>query len=102
MLDLSWDSEFSPLWTPRAVTEHFGAMSSAELERLGLGGRAIHDIIAEIGLDRSGELVDKYLRAKRNQSGHARWLAYDNSWPITPPSSITCSQAACRTWASWA
>lgn len=76
VLDLRWDSEFSPLWTQRAVVERFGAMSVAELEQLGLGDRAIPEIIAEIGLDKSGELVDKYMRAKRNQHAHARWLRH--------------------------
>jgi hypothetical protein len=76
VLDLSWPSAFSPLWTRQAVTARFDAMSRAELEQLGLGQRTVSEIVNELGLDKSGDLVDKYMRAKRNQVAHARWLRH--------------------------
>ena len=76
VLDLSWESGFTPLWTREAVAARFDAMNQAELEQLGLGERTIPQIVAEIGLDKNGELIDKYMRAKRNQTAHARWLRH--------------------------
>jgi len=74
VLDLSWNSEFSPLWTQESVDERFAHMLPAERERLGIADRTIPEIVAEIGLDKSGQLLDKYMRAKRNQVAHARWF----------------------------
>jgi hypothetical protein len=76
VLDLSWQSGFSPLWTRSAVTARFDALSRAELEQLGLGQHSVSQIVNELGLDKNGELVDKYMRAKRNQVAHARWLRH--------------------------
>jgi hypothetical protein len=74
VLDLSWNSEFSPLWTRESVDERFAHMPPRERERLGIADRTIPEIVAEIGFDKSGQLLDKYMRAKRNQVAHARWL----------------------------
>jgi len=76
VLDLSWESGFAPLWSRQAVTARFDAMQPAELERLGLSERTVSQIVNELGLDKSGELADKYMRAKRNQVAHARWLRH--------------------------
>jgi dienelactone hydrolase len=50
VLDLSWPSAFTPLWTRAAA--------------------------GDLRLDRSGELIDKYMRAQRNQTAHARWFRH--------------------------
>ena len=76
VLDLSWESGFSPLWTREAVIARFGALTPLELEQLGLGERSVAEIVESLGLDRSGDLVEKYMRAKRNQTAHARWLRH--------------------------
>jgi hypothetical protein len=76
VLDLSWRSGFSPLWTRDAVTARFEALSRAELEQLGLGQRTVSEIVNELGLDKTGDLADKYMRAQRNQTAHARWLRH--------------------------
>lgn len=76
VLDLRWESGFTPLWSSERVAERLSALSSEELRGLGLGGRPIEQILSELGLDKSGELADKYLRARRNQHAHARWLRH--------------------------
>src|SRR5689334_13030195 len=74
VLDLSWPSAVSPLWTPDAVARYFEALPPSASAQLGLiDGRSIHDVTREIGLDKSGDLASKYLRAKRNRTAHARW-----------------------------
>lgn len=76
VLDLTWQSGFTPLWTHDAVAERFSLMSPAELEPLAIGDRTIAEVTAEIGLDKSGQLFDKYMRARRNQHAHARWFRH--------------------------
>lgn len=76
VLDLKWESGFSPLWTEEAVAARFAELPAADLERLGLAGRTIPEVIAEIGLDKTGDVQAKYMRAKRNQYAHARWLRH--------------------------
>jgi len=76
VLDLSWESGFTPLWTREAVTARFDALTAPELEQLGLGGRSVSEIVHELGLDKTGDLFEKYMRAKRNQTAHARWLRH--------------------------
>ena len=76
VLDLRWESGFTPLWSSQRMAERLTTFSSDELQGLGLGGRSIEQIVRELGLDKSGELADKYLRALRNQHAHARWLRH--------------------------
>jgi pimeloyl-ACP methyl ester carboxylesterase len=78
VLDLHWDSAFVPLWTKDAVDARFSELTETELERLGMAGLSVHEVIAQIGLDKSGDLLAKYMRAKRNQRAHARWLRHTN------------------------
>ncbi len=77
VLDLTWPSAFTPLWSEAAVNAHFDAMPASELARIGLvNGQTISKVMQEIGLDKSGPLIDKYMLAKRNQTAHARWLRH--------------------------
>jgi pimeloyl-ACP methyl ester carboxylesterase len=57
LIDLSWPSAFEPLWSD------------------GEPGPRQSDIRA-LGMDRSGQLAHKYMRAKRNQTCHARWYRH--------------------------
>jgi len=76
VLDLTWPSGFTPLWSSQRMAERLSEMPAAALQELGFGGRTIEQIMGELGLDKSGELVDKYLRGLRNQQAHARWLRH--------------------------
>lgn len=68
VLDLSWPSEFAPLWSRAAVME---AMPEV-LAESGTQYDYDADVLA-LRMDRSGELAEKYARAKRNATCHARW-----------------------------
>lgn len=74
VLDLRWPSSFEPLWSRGALIEHLCRLSEPELRELGLlpGAQAC----AAQGFDRSGELRDKYLRARANRTAHARWYRH--------------------------
>jgi dienelactone hydrolase len=69
VIDLRWPSAFEPLWS-RAAMEALLASGAGDAEQ-----RALSDI-RELRFDRSGELADKYLRAVRNQTCHARWYRH--------------------------
>jgi pimeloyl-ACP methyl ester carboxylesterase len=80
VFDLTWPSEFEPLWSSRALTKHLSGLSEAEKQELGLLPGA--EALAANGFDRTGELRDKYLRATENQTAHARWFRH--SGPSRP------------------
>jgi hypothetical protein len=73
VLDLTWPSEFEPLWT-REVVERYASLWPPHRE----GERPFdyQSHVRELGMDRSGELVDKYQRARRNRTCHARWYRH--------------------------
>jgi hypothetical protein len=76
VVDLSWASEFEPLWSTEALVTHFGSWAKKELELAGINpGFSVRDIAA-LGVDRSAPLADKYLRAHANRNGHARWYRH--------------------------
>jgi pimeloyl-ACP methyl ester carboxylesterase len=67
VVDLTWPTSFTPLWSSSAASEllggqHHPAGSESDLRAL--------------QMDRSGELSEKYQRAKRNQTCHARWYRH--------------------------
>jgi pimeloyl-ACP methyl ester carboxylesterase len=74
VLDLSWPSEFEPLWTRSAVEGYISTLPPPPD-----GGRPFHyeSDVHELRMDRSGELVDKYHRAQRNRTCHARWFRHN-------------------------
>jgi pimeloyl-ACP methyl ester carboxylesterase len=80
VLDLSWPSEFEPLWSSRALEAHLSGLPEAQKQAIGLLPGA--EALAAQGFDRSGELRDKYLRRSENRTGHARW--YRHSGPARP------------------
>jgi alpha-beta hydrolase superfamily lysophospholipase len=73
VVDLSWASEFTPLWSSEALVEHFGSWAQKELEQAGIDPTFTIADIAALGVDRSGPLTEKYRRAHKNRNGHARW-----------------------------
>ncbi|HEX4353124.1 MAG TPA: hypothetical protein VHZ95_09425, partial [Polyangiales bacterium] len=79
VLDLTWPSEFEPLWSERALLEHAQQLTAAERLALGLGDAVdanLADITRALGLDRRSSLRDKYLQARANQTAHARWYRH--------------------------
>lgn len=76
VVDMSWPSAFRPLW---ADSEAEALLARATGESEPPHGQT--DIRA-LRMDQSGELAHKYLRAKRNQTCHARWFRhYDGGRP---------------------
>jgi hypothetical protein len=76
VLDLSWASEFKPLWSTDALVSHFGSWAKHQLEDAGIDPRFSVDQITSMGVDRNGQLADKYRRAHKNRNGHARWYRH--------------------------
>jgi len=76
VVDLSWASEFEPLWSSEALVTLFGSWAKKELELAGIDPAFNVNDISALGVDRSGQLVDKYLRAHKNRNGHARWYRH--------------------------
>jgi pimeloyl-ACP methyl ester carboxylesterase len=76
VVDLSWASEFTPLWSNEALISHFGSRASQDLVRVGIEPTFTIEDIAALGVDASGPLRDKYFRADANRVGHARWYRH--------------------------
>ncbi|HEX2675250.1 MAG TPA: hypothetical protein VHM19_01385 [Polyangiales bacterium] len=80
VVDLRWRSNFEPLWTKAAVAERLGQLTEAERSELQLGEQAgagaLDGMLRELGIDKSGELRDKYLAVEGNRFGYARWLRH--------------------------
>lgn len=76
VLDLSWQSEFEPMWTRERVAERFTQLSSEAREAIGLGGSAVEEILQQLGIDKRGDLRDKYLAIAPNRVAHARWFRH--------------------------
>lgn len=76
VVDLSWASEFEPLWSSDALVEHFGSWAKKELEQANIDPTFTVGDIAALGVDRTGPLAEKYLRAHANRNGHARWYRH--------------------------
>jgi dienelactone hydrolase len=77
VLDLSWPSAFTPLWTRGAVESALEAMPAQAREEMGIApDESVADAMHRIGLDRSGDLVVKYTAAVRNRTAHARWYRH--------------------------
>jgi hypothetical protein len=77
VLDITWSSAFTPLWTRGAVESALEAMPAQAREEMGLvPGQSFAKAMHQIGLDRSGDLVAKYMAAVRNRTAHARWFRH--------------------------
>lgn len=81
VIDLTWASEFTPLWSAEALIEHFGSCAPHELERAGMNPTFTADDISAIAVDNSGPLRDKYFRIEPNRIGHARWYRHLGAAP---------------------
>ena len=77
VLDLSWPSEFEPLWSSEALNAHVQGLPPEQRAALALpNGGDVLAVMRSMGLDRSAELRAKYLRARANQTAHARWFRH--------------------------
>jgi len=74
VIDLRWPSQFEPLWSKSAVQAHVAALPEAEQRALGFAPGDVD--LARFGIDRSGDLREKYLRARANQTAQARWFRH--------------------------
>jgi pimeloyl-ACP methyl ester carboxylesterase len=73
VIDLTWQSEFEPLWSRELVERYANTLPPP---RMGERRFDYESDVRGLGMDRSGELVDKYFRARRNRIGHARWYRH--------------------------
>ena len=80
VFDLAWPSEFEPIWSRAALMEHLSGLPESKKRELGLLPGA--EALAVSGFDRTGDLRDKYLRARENRTAHARWFRH--SGPARP------------------
>ena len=81
VLDLRWPSAFEPLWSNAALIAHAQQLSAAERASFGIGSgtdASLAEVMRAIGMDKSGELREKYLRARANQTAHARWFRHEH------------------------
>jgi pimeloyl-ACP methyl ester carboxylesterase len=77
VIDLAWPSAFTPLWSREALVERFASLPEAALAELGLSdAQSVVGAVHEIGIDRSGQLHEKYFRARANRTAHARWFRH--------------------------
>ncbi|HKP63760.1 MAG TPA: hypothetical protein VJV78_43800 [Polyangiales bacterium] len=77
VLDLRWPSEFEPLWSVEGLQSRLDAMGPEELVGAGLPARPdATALLRELGIDRRADLREKYLRARGNQTAHARWFRH--------------------------
>jgi pimeloyl-ACP methyl ester carboxylesterase len=76
VLDLSWPSEFEPLWTRQRVSERFSQLSSAERSAIGVDDRQVDEMLTDLGIDKRGDLREKYLAVQPNRTAHARWFRH--------------------------
>ena len=70
VLDLHWPSAFEPLWSNAALLANTASLAgwTGDLSAAVLAGA--------LGLDKTGELRDKYLRVSANQTARARWFRH--------------------------
>jgi dienelactone hydrolase len=73
VVDLRWPSLFEPMWSKQAVQQHLDELPAQERKALGMDGFGSLDALV---FDRSGELRDKYLRARANRTAYARWFRH--------------------------
>jgi pimeloyl-ACP methyl ester carboxylesterase len=81
VVDLTWPSEFTPLWSTDALVSRLGAWAPEQLERAGIEPSFRADDISALGVDSTGSLSDKYLRIAPNRIAHARWYRHLGSAP---------------------
>ena len=79
VIDLSWASEFQPLWSSEALVSHLGSKAAHELLRAGIDPAFQGLDLRTLGVDRSGPLAAKYNGVLQNRSGHARWWRHSGA-----------------------
>jgi pimeloyl-ACP methyl ester carboxylesterase len=82
VVDLRWPSEFQPLWSRAAVTERLSGLSQPERDAL-MAGHDVGSMLQHLGIDRRGDLPEKYLGVANNRFAHARWYRHtDRPRPV--------------------
>jgi len=74
VIDLSWPSTFEPLWSREAVLAHVAAVPERAQSAFGPVTDAAE--LAALGIDRSADLREKYMRARANRTARARWFRH--------------------------
>ena len=74
IIDLHWPSAFTPLWSRAAVQAHVASLPETVQRALGFAPGAVN--LSALGIDRSADLPEKYLRAQANQTARARWFKH--------------------------
>jgi len=73
VVDLRWPSVFEPMWSKQAVQGCLDGLPAEERKSLGVDGV---DYLDALKFDRSGELREKYMRARANRTAYARWFRH--------------------------
>ncbi|HEX5658086.1 MAG TPA: alpha/beta hydrolase family protein [Polyangiales bacterium] len=81
VVDLTWQSDFEPLWSTEAVSNLLGSWAPQQLERAGIEPSFSVNDIATLGVDTTGALIDKYMRVEPNKTAHARWYRHLDGAP---------------------
>jgi hypothetical protein len=82
VLDLRWPSEFEPLWSLPAVAARLDSLDAQERARYGVDESVDPEqLLAQLGIDQTATLRDKYARLTANRTAHARWLRHPGSAP---------------------
>ncbi|MET0286151.1 MAG: hypothetical protein ABW352_16840 [Polyangiales bacterium] len=81
VVDLTWTSEFTPLWSTEALVSLFGSWAPQQLEKAGIEPTFSAADIASLGVDTNGTLLDKYMREEPNRIAHARWFRHLDGAP---------------------
>jgi dienelactone hydrolase len=81
VLDLTWQSDFEPLWSTEALVSLLGSWAPEQLERAGIEPTFGADDVAALRVDTNGALIDKYKRVEPNLIAHARWYRHLDGAP---------------------
>lgn len=76
VLDLRWPSEFEPMWTQESLGARLAQLSPEVRREIGVQGTTAADVLAELRIDKRGQLRDKYLAVQGNRFAYARWFRH--------------------------
>lgn len=76
VFDLRWPSTFEPLWTHESLGAQLLRLSPEARAALGVHSATVSDMLAELGIDKRGQLRDKYLAVQGNRFAYARWFRH--------------------------
>jgi hypothetical protein len=81
VVDLTWQSDFEPLWSTDALVSLLGSWAPEQLERAGIEPSFSAGDVSTLGVDTNGALIDKYMRVETNRIAHARWYRHLGTAP---------------------